>query len=275
MSELTIESTVKLNNGIEMPILGLGTYLATDQRGYEAVRHALKIGYRHIDTAAMYGNEREVGNAIKDDDVPREDIYVTTKLWNSDHGYEKALAAFEESYEKMGLDYIDLYLIHWPVTGLRLDSWRALEQIQKDGKVKSIGVSNYTIRHIEELLKEAKVIPVVNQVEFHPYLYQKELQDYCMSKNIWIQSYSPLTKGQMLDDPPLVEIARKNNRSTAQILIRWAIQRDTITLPKSANVSRIMENAEVFDWIISEEDMKTLDSLNRNMHVTWDPTDEP
>ncbi|NHK31940.1 MAG: aldo/keto reductase [Asgard group archaeon] len=275
MNKLNLESTVKLNNGIEIPILGLGTYLATGDRGYQAIRHALKIGYRHIDTAAMYENEKEIGLALKDDDVPREEIFVTTKLWNSDHGYERALEAFEESYEKLGLDYIDLYLIHWPVQELRMESWRALEQLHKDGKCRSIGVSNYTIRHLEELLKEAKVVPVVNQVEFHPYLYQKELLEYCMSNNIWIQSYSPLTKGRMLEDPPLVEIARKYKKSTAQILIRWSLQKNTITLPKSANVYNIMENAEVFDFKITEEDMKKLDSFNCNMRVTWDPTNEP
>ncbi|NHJ40587.1 MAG: aldo/keto reductase [Asgard group archaeon] len=275
MNNLNLDSTVKLNNGIEIPILGLGTYMATGDIGYQAIRHALKIGYRHIDTAAMYNNEKEIGLALEDDDVPREEIFVTTKLWNSNHGYKQALEAFETSYEKLRLDYIDLYLIHWPVSGLRMESWRALEQLYKDGKCKAIGVSNYTIRHLEELLKEAKVVPAVNQVEFHPYLYQKELLDYCISKNIWLESYSPLTKGRMLDDPPLVEISRKYDKSTAQILIRWGLQKNTITLPKSINVSRIMENADVFEFKITEEDMKKLDSFNRNMHVTWDPTNEP
>lgn len=272
MGKLNLETTVKLNNGIEIPILGLGTYLATEDRGYQAIRYALKIGYRHIDTAAMYENERKICLALENDDVPREEIFVTTKLWNSDHGYKKALEAFEESNEKLRLDYIDLYLIHWPVQGLRMESWRALEQLYKDGKCRAIGVSNYTIRYLEELLKEAEIVPVVNQVEFHPYLYQKELLEYCMSKNIWIESYSPLTKGRMLEDPPLVEIAKKYRKSTAQILIRWSLQKNTITLPKSANVDRIMENAEVFEFEITEEDMKILDSFNKNLRVTWDPT---
>jgi diketogulonate reductase-like aldo/keto reductase len=275
MKELNLESTVKLNNGIDIPVLGLGTYLARDQQAYEAVRNALKIGYRHIDTAAMYQNEKEIGQAVRDHDVEREEVFVTTKLWNSDHGFNKALEAFETSYEKLGLDYVDLYLLHWPVPNLRMDSWRALEQLYKDGKVKSIGVSNYTIRHIEELLKEAKIVPVVNQVEFHPYLYQKELLEYCMSKDIWIQSYSPLTKGRMLDDQPLKNISHNYRKTPAQLLIRWCLEKKTITLPKSANVSNIMENSEVFDFTISKEDMTKLDSLHRNMRVTWDPTDEP
>ena len=275
MKDLSLESKVKLNNGVDIPVLGLGTYLATSQVGYEAVRHALKIGYRHIDTAAFYGNEKEIGRAISDDDVPREEIFVTTKLWNSNHGYENALAAFEESIEKLGLEYIDLYLIHWPVTGLRQESWKALEEIYTDGRCKAIGVSNYTIEHLEELLKTAKIIPVVNQVEFHPFLFQKELLDYCRTKEIWIEAYSPLTKGQKLGNLTLKEIAGKYQKSTAQILIRWCLQRDTIVLPKSTNVSRIMENAEVFDFTISNDDLKTLDALNQDWHVTWDPTNEP
>jgi len=275
MKDLSLESTVELNNGVKIPLLGLGTYLATGDRCYTAIRHAIKMGYRHIDTAMMYENEVEIGNAIRDSDEPREDIFVTTKLWNSDQGYEKAKTAFEASLERLGLEYIDLYLIHWPVQGLRLDSWRALEELYKEGKCKTIGVSNYMEWHLEELLKKAKVVPVVNQVEFSPYLYLNELQDYCKSKKIWIQAYSPLTKGRMLDDPPLKEIAKKYQKSTAQILIRWCLQRDTIVLPKSANHNNITENMEIYDFEISKEDMKALDAFHRNMRTTWDPTTQP
>lgn len=275
MKDLTLQSTVDLNNGVKIPLLGLGTYLAAGDKCYTAIRHAIKIGYRHIDTAMMYLNEVEIGNAIRDCDEPREDIFVTTKLWNSDHGYEQAKVAFETSLERLGLEYIDLYLIHWPVQGLRLDSWRALEELYEEGKCKSIGVSNYMEWHLEELLKVAKIIPVVNQVEFSPYLYLKKLQDYCMQKKIWIQAYSPLTKGKMLDDPPLMEIAKKYQKSTAQILIRWCLQRDTIVIPKSANHNNISENMEIYDFEISKEDMKTLDAFHRNMRTTWNPTTQP
>ena len=275
MKDLSLESTAELNNGVKIPLLGLGTYLATGETCYRAIRHAIKIGYRHIDTAAMYNNEIEIGNAIRDCEEPREEIFVTTKLWNSDHGYKKAKAAFEASLDRLGLEYVDLYLIHWPVQGLRMESWKALEELYKEGKCKSIGVSNYMKWHIDELLKEAKVVPVVNQIEFSPYLYLKELQDYCMEKKIWIQAYSPLTKGRMLNDPPLVEIGKKYDRSSAQILIRWCLQRDTIVLPKSANQNNITENMEIYDFEISKEDMKTLDNFHRNMRTTWDPTNEP
>ncbi len=275
MNELTLESTVELNNSVKIPLLGLGTYLATGDVCYRAIRHAIKIGYRHIDTAMMYDNEEEVGKAVKDCDEPREDIFVTTKLWNSDHGYEQTKVAFETSLERLGLEYIDLYLIHWPVQGLRLDSWRAMEELYQEGKCRAIGVSNYMDWHLEELLKVAKVVPVVNQVEFHPWLYLKELHEYCMTKNIWIQAYSPLTKGRMLDDPPLKEIARKYQKSTAQMLIRWCLQKNTIVLPKSANHNNITENMEIYDFKITKEDMKTLDAFHRNMRTTWDPTTQP
>jgi len=275
MKELNLESTVELNNGVKIPLLGLGTYLATGDTCYRAVREAIKVGYRHIDTAMMYDNEEEIGKALRDDDVSREEIFVTTKLWNSDHGYEKTKAAFEGSLERLGLEYIDLYLIHWPVQGKRLDSWRAMEELYKEGRCRAIGVSNYMSWHLDELLKVTKVVPVVNQIEFHPWLYLRELQEYCREKNIWIQAYSPLTKGRMINDPSLKEIANKYNKSTAQILIRWCLQKDTIVLPKSSNIYHIMENVEVFDFEITKEDMKILDGFHRNMRVTWDPTTQP
>ncbi|NHJ32754.1 MAG: aldo/keto reductase [Asgard group archaeon] len=275
MKELNLESTVELNNGVKIPLLGLGTYLATGDVCYRAVREAIKVGYRHIDTASMYDNEEKVGKAVRDCDESREDIFITTKLWNSDHGYEQTKAAFEASLERLDLEYIDLYLIHWPVQELRLDSWKAMEELYKEGRCRAIGVSNYMDWHIDELLKVAKVVPVVNQIEFHPWLYLKDLQKYCMDKNIWIQAYSPLTKGRMLNDPPLKEIALKYNVSTSQILIRWCLQNDTIVLPKSADIYHIMENAEVYDFKITEEDMEALDAFHRNMRVTWDPTTQP
>lgn len=291
MSKLTIESTVTLNNGVEMPRVGLGTWQIRDGRPVRrAIEWALEAGYRLIDTAAMYGNERGVGQAVKQSGIPREEIFVTTKLWNNDHGYEPALQAFDESMRKLGLDYVDLYLIHWPVSGLRAETWRALEKIYEEGRARAIGVSNYTIRHLEDLLGgtdtvpatnhssssgRSLTVPAVNQVEFHPWLYQKELLDYCVEHDIRLEAYSPLTKGRRLDNPALREIAESYGKSTAQILIRWALQHDIVVIPKSDDKQHIRDNADIFDFEISERDMCRLDDLDEDFHCTWDPTSEP
>jgi diketogulonate reductase-like aldo/keto reductase len=274
--KLRIDTKVKLNNGVEMPIFGLGTYQTeSGKEAGEAVLHALEIGYRHIDTAAMYGNEEDVGDAIKESGIPREEIFVTTKLWNSDHGYDKALAAFEESQEKLGLDYVDLYLIHWPVEDLRKESWRALEKLLKEGRCRAVGVSNYMTWHLEELLEGSSTVPAVNQVEFSPYLYLRDLHDFCRSHDIRLESYSPLTKGHQLNDPKLAEVARKYSKSPAQILIRWALQKGVVVIPKSSRKERIKENAEVFDFTISDQDMEILDSFDRGLRTSWDPSTAP
>jgi diketogulonate reductase-like aldo/keto reductase len=274
--KLRIDTRVKLNNRIEMPVFGLGTYQTrSGEETRKAVGYALEVGYRHIDTAAMYGNEKDVGEAVRESGIPRQEIFVTTKLWNSDHGYQEALTAFEVSRKKLGLDFIDLYLIHWPVEGLRKDSWRALEELQKDGKCRAIGVSNYMTWHLDELLESSSVVPAVNQVEFSPYLYLRELLDYCHSHNILLESYSPLTKGYKLKDPKLAKIADKYSKTPAQILIRWALQKDVIVIPKSSKKERIKENAEVFDFAISEEDMHRLDSFDEDLHTSWDPSTAP
>ena len=271
--KIGIETKVILNNGIGMPVFGLGTYLSgSSQETQDIVAYALEIGYRHIDTARFYGNERDIGKAIKKSGIPRKDIFITTKLWNSDHGYNRALEAFEESLEDLGLEYVDLYLIHWPVQTLRMESWRALEKLQVEGKCRAIGVSNYMIDHLTDLLAISPVMPAVNQVEFSPFLYQKDLLEFCRSNNIQLESYSPLTKGHMLDDARLSEVARKYSKSTAQILIRWTLQKDVIVIPKSSRKEKIRENADVFDFEISSEDMDRLDALHENMRVSWDPT---
>lgn len=272
----SIDTKVRLNNGIEMPLFGLGTFQAGGGREtWEAVLDAFDAGYRLIDTAAMYGNEEDVGKAVRESGIPREHIFITTKLRNDDHGYDRAIAAFEESLEKLGLSYVDLYLIHFPVEGLRNESWRALEALQEEGKCKSIGVSNYMIWHLEELLDSSSNVPVVNQVEFHPFLYQKDLLEFCHSHNIRLESYSPLTKGHKLGDPRLVEITSRYSKSTAQILIRWALQKDVIVIPKSSRTDKIKENADVFDFDISQEDMKALDSLDEDLRTSWDPSTVP
>lgn len=297
--DLRIDSTVELENGVRMPVLGLGTYLNTGgKRVVDSLLTALEIGYRHIDTAALYGNEREVGEAVrqarKKFGIHRDEIFVTTKLWNSDHGYGNALRAFEKSKRRLGFDYVDLYLIHWPVEDLRTESWRALERIHREGKSRAIGVSNYMPWHLDELLRrehgeagtgkkreEAEAtggytkLPMVNQVEFSPFLYQRDLLDTCRKHHIQLEAYSPLTKGRLLDHPSLVAIAAKYARSTAQILIRWALQKQVVVIPKSSDPDRIQENAEVFDFSISDYDMSTLDDLNNAVRTSWDPSDAP
>ena len=269
----TINSTVKLNNDLEMPRLGLGVYLMDPgEETRQAVMTALEEGYRLIDTAAMYGNERDVGRAVQESSVPREGVFVTTKLWNSDHGYDRALRAFDKSLQLLDMEYIDLYLIHWPVEGLRKETWRAMEKLYNDGKCRAIGVSNYTISHLTELLDCADVPPTVDQVEFSPFLYQKDLLEFCQSKDIRLEAYSPLTRTKKFNNSIIQQMAQKYQKSPAQIMIRWALQHEVIVIPKSSHRERIRENARVFDFSISEEDMKTLNGLNQNYHVSWDPT---
>jgi diketogulonate reductase-like aldo/keto reductase len=276
MKKIGIDTKVKLNQGVEMPIFGLGTYQT--RRGKEtqkAVAYALEAGYRLVDTASMYGNEEDVGEAVGKSGIPREEIFITTKLWNSDHGFDKTLAACEESLKKLGLSYVDLYLIHWPVEGLRKESWRALERLLKEGKCRAIGVSNYMIWHLKELLGSSSTVPAVNQVEFSPYLYQKELLEFCRKHDIQLEAYSPLTKGHKLNDPQLSKVSAKYSKSTAQILIRWALQKQVMVIPKSSRREGILENADVFDFEISDEDTKLLDSFNQNLRTSWDPSTAP
>lgn len=271
--EFTIDSKTKLNDGHAMPRLGLGVWLISSGKSCEsAVRAALDAGYRHIDTAAFYGNEESVGKAIRDSGIARDEIYLTTKLWNSDHGNPER--ALDRSLGKLKMDFVDLYLIHYPVPE-RLRSWRVLAGLRSGGKTRSIGVSNFTIEHLTELLANSETIPAVNQVELHPYLYQRELLDFCHDKNIVIEAYSPLTHGERLNDPRLVAIARKYSKSPAQILICWALQHDVVVIPKSAKRERIIEDADVFDFAISAEDMRTLDGFNENLRTCWDPTHAP
>jgi len=274
MSALNLKSTARLNNGVEIPLLGLGVYQA--QRGDEtrqAVLHALQAGYRHVDTARIYGNERDVGEALRESGVPRGEVFITTKLWNQDQGHDSTLRACERSLRELGLEYVDLYLIHWPVPSRRLDSWRAMETLLADGKCRAIGVSNFLERHLDELMANSKVVPAINQVEFSPYLYQKDLLAYCGRHGIVVEAYSPLTRGQRLGDPRLVEVARRHGKTTAQVLIRWCLQRDMVVLPKSVHPARIRENAAVFDFDLSPADLRTLDGLDEDLHTSWDPSD--
>jgi diketogulonate reductase-like aldo/keto reductase len=261
---------------VEIPLLGLGVFQTPPGTvTQKAVRFALEAGYRHIDTASLYGNEEDVGRAVKDSGVPREQVFVTTKLWNSDHGYDAALRACDQSLRRLGLGYIDLYLIHWPVLELRKETWRALAELQRRGACRAIGVCNYTVRHLRELLDGSEAIPDVDQVEFNPFLYQEELLRFCNGRKIQLEAYSPLTRGHRLGHPMVLEVARRYSKSPAQVMIRWSLQHGLVVIPKSVRPERIKENGEVFDFEISEADMATLDSLGEDLHVAWDPTDEP
>ncbi len=270
-----MKDAVRLNNGVEMPLLGLGTWKLLPHQAEKAVMWALEAGYRHIDTARIYMNEGAVGKAIKNSGVPTSELFVVTKLWNSDHGYENAIKACNASLRRLGLSYVNLYLIHFPVSGKRLESWRGMEQLYKEAKCKAIGVSNFTIRHLKELLAVCKVKPMVNQVEFNPYLYQKELLDFCVKNRIQLEAYSPLTTGKKLDDEKLVAIAKKYGKTASQIILRWCIQHEVVAIPKSKSKERIEENFRVFDFKISAADMRLLDGFNENLRLCWDPTDVP
>jgi diketogulonate reductase-like aldo/keto reductase len=281
MQSLTINSKVILNNGIEMPIIGLGTYKALEgQDIINEVTWALEASYRLIDTAKVYKNEEGVGRAIQESGIPREEIFVTTKLWNPDQGYESGLRAIDESLEKLGLSYVDLYLVHWPTAdpeakesiNKREETWKAMEEIYKSGKAKAIGVSNYTIRHLEEMKGYATIPPAVNQVEFHPYLFQKDLLDYCMEHKIVLEAYRPLTNGKRMENEVINAIATKYGRTNAQVLIRWSLQHGCVPLPKSVHKERIEENINVFDFELSEDDMTALNALNENSRLSPDPT---
>ena len=275
---LKINTKIKLNNGVEMPLLGLGTWeISEGETIINAVQLAISNGYRHIDTARIYGNEKGVGKGIKlsleEQGIKREDIFITTKLWIDSFKYEKALKAFNRSLNNLGLDYVDLYLLHWPEPTYRREAWKALEVILKEGKARSIGVSNYYQNHLDELLSGADIIPAVNQVEFSPYLYLKELKEYCENKGIRLEAYSPLTRSKKLNDTKLMDIADKYNKSSAQILIRWGLQHNVIEIPKSSTEVHIIENSRIFDFTISEEDMAILDKFNEGFYVgMWNPT---
>lgn len=268
--QLSLQSSILLNNGVEIPRLGLGVYQTPPgESTLRAVRYALKIGYRHIDTAWLYGNEGDVGRAILESGIEREEIFITTKVWNSDQGYRSTLAACERSLLRLGLPYVDLYLIHWPVEGQSNDTWKAMIQLLKEGKTRAIGVSNYEIFHLQEILENFDVLPSVNQIEFHPFLYQEKLLEFCKINNIQLAAYSPLTRGQKLDHPTLVGLAKKYGKTSAQLLIRWSLPHGLIVIPKSIRENRMRENIQVFDFQLEETDMKLLNSLNEDLHTIF------
>lgn len=271
-----LQDTITLNNGVKMPWFGLGVFKV--EEGPElinAVKSAIQHGYRSIDTAAIYENEEGVGQgireAIEETGISREDLFVTSKVWNADLGYESTITAYETSLSKLGLDYLDLYLIHWPVEGKYKEAWRALENLYKEGRVKAIGVSNFQIHHLEDLMKDAEIKPVINQVEYHPRLTQKELQAFCQKHDIQLEAWSPLMQGQLLDNDVLQQIAHQYGKTVTQVILRWDLQNGVVTIPKSTKEHRISENSSVFDFELTQEDMERIDELNENLRVGPDP----
>ncbi|WP_282034962.1 aldo/keto reductase [Metabacillus indicus] len=267
-----LQDTTALHNGVKMPWFGLGVFKVEDgNEVVNSVKWAIEAGYKSIDTAAIYGNEEGVGQAIKESGVAREELFITTKVWNADQGYDSTLKAFDESMKKLGLEYLDLYLVHWPVKGKYKETWKALETLYKEGKVKAIGVSNFQVHHLKDVMEDAEIVPMVNQVEYHPRLTQKELHAFCKENSIQLEAWSPLMQGKLLDDETLTEIAEKHGKSVAQVILRWDLQNGVVTIPKSVKEHRIYDNAAIFDFELTQEEMERIDGLNRDERVGPDP----
>jgi diketogulonate reductase-like aldo/keto reductase len=265
---MDLTSTVQLNNGVAMPWVGLGVFKSPPgEETEQAVRWGLEIGYRHIDTAAYYQNEADVGRAVKDSKVPREQVFITTKVWNSDQGYESTLTAFDRSRKNLGVDVVDLYLVHWPVKGKYVQTWKALEKLLADGKVRAIGVSNFLAHHLEDLMRSSSVPPSVNQVEFHPFLVQEELLAFDARARVQHEAWAPLMRARSLDQPVIVEIARKHERTPAQIVLRWDLQRGVVTIPKSVHRERILENSRLFDFTLEPDEVKRISALDADQRI--------
>lgn len=268
-----LKSCTTLNNGIKMPWLGFGTYKAENGDAViDSVKEALKVGYRHIDTASFYGNEEGIGIGIKESGVPREEIFLVSKVWNTDQGYEKTLEAFETSIKKLGTDYLDLYLVHWPQS-LSKETWEALEKLYKEGRIKAIGVSNFLVNHLKWLMEDAEIMPMVNQVEFNPKLVQKDLIEFCKKNNIQLEAWSPLMRGKIFEIELLKDLAKKYKKTIPQIVLRWDLQMGVVSIPKSVTPSRIKDNSDIFDFEISKEDMDKICELDENMRMHSDPNE--
>ncbi len=267
-----LQGTFKLHNGVAMPYFGLGVYLAEDgQEVVNAVKWALDAGYRHIDTAAVYHNEEGVGRGIAESGLKREEVFLVSKVWNSDQGYESTLKAFDASLQRLGTDYLDLYLVHWPVDGKYKDTWRALEKLYAEKKVRAIGVSNFLQHHLEDLMETAETVPMVNQMEFHPYLVQQELIDFCRKHKIQYEAWSPMMQGNIFKQKEFEALADKYGRSIAQVVLRWDLQKGVVTIPKSSKKERIIANSQVFDFELSQEDMDRLDAMDKGKRFGPDP----
>lgn len=268
---MDIDSARILANGVAMPRLGLGVYKVGEEEVVQPIKWALEAGYRSIDTASFYGNEAGVGRVLKESGLDRSQLFVTSKVWNSEQGYCETLAAFERSLLRFGFDYLDLYLIHWPVPGRFLETWRALERLYREQRVRAIGVSNFQTHHLKELMRVADVVPMVNQVELHPLLSQAPLRDFCKSHSIAVEAWAPLARGRVLDDQLLAEIGAHHGKGVAQVILRWHLQNDVIAIPKSVHRDRIIGNAELFDFELSSQEMDAIESLNRNLRIGPDP----
>ena len=268
----SIKDCTVLNNGLNMPWLGFGVHRINDgQEVEQAVRSALEIGYRSIDTATVYENESGVGKAIRESGIPREEIFLTTKVWNDDMRAMRTLAAFEESLERLDTEYVDLYLVHWPVKGYYKDTWQEMEKIYQSGRAKAIGVSNFLVHHLEDLLSVSQIVPSVNQVEFHPFLVQPDVLKFCQSHKIQVEAWSPLMQGKIVTEQSVQKLAEKYHKTPAQIVLRWDLQHKVVTIPKSTHSNRIVENTQIFDFEVSQEDMNILDSLDEGKRIGPDP----
>ncbi|KQC30560.1 aldo/keto reductase [Flagellimonas eckloniae] len=273
MKKITdLQGTFELHNGVQMPYFGLGVYLSKDGNEVtNAVKEALNHGYRHIDTASIYNNEKGVGIGVEESNIERKDVFVVSKVWNSDQGYDTTLKAFDDSLERLGMDYLDLYLIHWPKGDRSKETWRAMERLYNEKRVRSIGVSNFLQHHIEDLLTEADIVPMVNQMEFHPYLVQQELVDFCNQKGIQYEAWSPMMQGKIFDLDVLKDLANKYDKTVAQIVLHWDLQKGVVTIPKSVKKERIISNATIFDFELTPEDVQLLDSLDKGQRFGPDP----
>ncbi len=268
----SLTDATTLNNGVKMPWFGLGVYKTQEgDEVVQSVRTALEYGYRSIDTAKLYANEEGVGRAIRESGVTREEIFVTTKLCNTDQGYDSALEAFEASRKRLGLEYLDLYLIHWPGTSKFKETWKAFEKLYKEGLVRAIGVSNFHVHHLQALLADTEVVPAVNQIEFHPRLTQVEVRDFCQAHHIQVEAWSPLMRGKLLDNPTVTRIAAAHRKSPAQVILRWDLDHGVVTIPKSTHANRIRENADVFDFTLTADEIAALDALNTNERTGPNP----
>lgn len=269
--KISKQDTYTLNNGVKMPVIGFGVYKIPDDQMKETIHAALDAGYRHFDTAAFYDNEKALGDVLKESDVSREELFITTKVWNDDLGYEETLKAFEISLGKLQMDYMDLYLIHWPIEGKYTEAWKALEKLYKDGKVRAIGVSNFHQQHLEEIFRIATVKPMVDQLEYHPQLAQKEMSAFCEEHNIQMEAWAPLKRGAFFDEPVILELVKKYGKSPAQIVLRWDLQTGVSTIPKSVTPERIQQNIDIFDFEFTAEDMDMLDTLDKHNRLGKDP----